>query len=286
MDIPAASRRPIRWWNGVVVFAAAVAFQIGFGTVLWILGGSGALGKTETEVRAALYGPGSMAFQVVVTAGVLSLLAIAPLRLSRRDAGAELRLRRPRFATLVVAAIAVIPLGFVVDEVTYLLGLAAPAVFDPSGLERMAEVFSGASIPGLVAVTAAVTIGPALGEELLFRGYLLRAFSHRSPAWLAVGVTAVLFGAIHMNALQGAGAFLIGLYLGFLVVRTGSLWPAVVAHGLNNLTCAVFARVDPQGAGTAFASGHHPAVVIVSLVGVAAAIAYVATVERGGSPRR
>lgn len=279
MDIPAASRRHISWWHGVVVFAAAVAFQIGFGTALWILGGSGALGQTEEEVRAALYGPGSMAFQVVVTAGVLSLLAVAPLKLSRRPVKAALRLSRTRASTVAVAAVAVIPLGFLVDEVTYLLGLAAPTVFDPSGLERMAGVFSGASIPGLAAVTAAVTIGPALGEELLFRGYLLRAFSHRSPAWLAVGVTAVLFGAIHMNALQGAGAFLIGIYLGFLVIRTGSLWPAVVAHGLNNLTCAVFARVDPQGAGTAFASGHHPAVVIVSLVGVAAAIGYLSAGE-------
>lgn len=232
------------------------------------------MGESAAEVESVLYSPVSMVFQILITSSFLSFLALVPLKSSGRSVSVTLRLARVGFTQLMVAALAVIPLGFLVDEATYLLHLAGPDLFDPSGLERMAEIFSGASWPGFVAVTLAVTLGPALGEELLFRGFLLRAFSDRSPTWLSVGVTAVLFGAIHMNALQGAGAFLIGIYLGFAVIITGSIWVGVAGHAVNNLACSLFARFDPGGAGTAFASGHHPAVLAVSLVGIAAAIVY------------
>ena len=44
------------------------------------------------------------------------------------------------------------------------------------------------------------------------------------------------------------GTFLIGLFLGWLVLRTGSLWPAIVVHLANNLMAVVGERLAPGSA--------------------------------------
>ncbi|HSK90820.1 MAG TPA: CPBP family intramembrane glutamic endopeptidase [Euzebyales bacterium] len=91
-----------------------------------------------------------------------------------------------------------------------------------------------------------------LGEELVFRGLLLswlmlrlgRRFAAPSATRLAVGYSAVAFGAAHAsNALFGVGGFallqvaaatLLGLLFGHLRVRTGSLLAPVLLHALVN----------------------------------------------------
>ncbi len=215
--------RPIRWWYGVVFFFGAIIFQLAFSAAIYMVSATGLLGATREQVEANLFSPVSMALQVLVTGTFLALISIGPLRISGRSMSKTLRLGLPRPIVIMVAAIAVIPLGFLVDELTFALTRLSPEVFDSSSLDGMVGIFGSASGPEFVLVTLAVTICPALGEELLFRGMMLRAFGNSVPGWLAVFVTAFLFGVIHMDALQGAGAMLIGLYLGFVVLATGSI---------------------------------------------------------------
>ena len=102
-----------------------------------------------------------------------------------------------------------------------------------------------------------------------------------APAALA---TALLFGAIHFDALQGLGAMLIGVYLAFAALASGSLWPAVAAHGVNNLLCALFARYDPQGAGAAFDAGHPWPVLAASAAALAVIVVAMVRLSREGAP--
>jgi len=81
-----------------------------------------------------------------------------------------------------------------------------------------------------------VVVGAPLAEEPLFRGLILGGFVRRYGAGKAILYSALLFGFIHMNPWQFPGAALSGLLLGWLTLRTGSLWPAVAAHFLNNLS--------------------------------------------------
>lgn len=77
-----------------------------------------------------------------------------------------------------------------------------------------------------------------VAEELLFRGAVLAALLNWRPLqgkpWWAVLLSAVLFSVIHMNPGQMPSAFLIGLLLGWLTYRTGSLLPGIVMHVFNN----------------------------------------------------
>jgi membrane protease YdiL (CAAX protease family) len=47
--------------------------------------------------------------------------------------------------------------------------------------------------------------------------------------------TAILFGLVHMIPLQIVLMLFLGLYFGYLVLRTGSIWPAMLAHATNNV---------------------------------------------------
>ena len=82
-----------------------------------------------------------------------------------------------------------------------------------------------------------------LSEELMFRGVLLQAFRRTVSIWPAVVLTTVAFGAIHIlnvfmtgelrsALIQSAAAALSGVLFIALRLRTGSLWPCIVVHGL------------------------------------------------------
>ena len=94
---------------------------------------------------------------------------------------------------------------------------------------------------------SAIVIGPLL-EEVLFRGllqtWLLTVFGRSGAGrWATLGVAAALFGLTHLGATSWhalPGLMALGLVLGWLYERTGSLWPGVLAHaGFNVINVAM-----------------------------------------------
>lgn len=83
---------------------------------------------------------------------------------------------------------------------------------------------------GIFAVAIA---GPIL-EELLFRGAVEKLLLQRYTPAKAILFSALIFGVFHLNPVQIVPAFLIGLMLGWMYYKTGSLIPCIVAHILNN----------------------------------------------------
>lgn len=88
-----------------------------------------------------------------------------------------------------------------------------------------------------------VSIGP-LVEELLFRGVLLSAVARYTGNGVAIVLSALLFACVHLPDLSFLwyalpNLALLGLILGWLRVQSGSIWPAIVAHGMNNLLAVV-----------------------------------------------
>jgi membrane protease YdiL (CAAX protease family) len=99
----------------------------------------------------------------------------------------------------------------------------------------------------------AIAVVPAVCEEILFRGVVLPALLRPLGAIGAVLGSALLFGVIHLDVTGDGAAFtripfaiLVGVGLGLLRVRTGSLFPPAIAHAtLNAIT---FATVLVTGA--------------------------------------
>lgn len=78
-----------------------------------------------------------------------------------------------------------------------------------------------------------------VAEELFFRGLALRAFEKRwGTTWAVIG-SSVFFGATHLQALQFPALTVAGVIFALLVVKTGRLLPAVIAHMAFNVTTVV-----------------------------------------------
>jgi len=96
------------------------------------------------------------------------------------------------------------------------------------GHDLMTQGWSPALLLGVAALL------PALCEEIAFRGALQASLLRgRTPA-RAVGIGAVVFAAAHFDPVRFPGVLLVGLAFGWLAWRTGSLWPSMLAHAVNN----------------------------------------------------
>jgi len=80
----------------------------------------------------------------------------------------------------------------------------------------------------LPATVFALAITPAVCEEVLFRGYLQRQFERAMGASGGIIVTGILFGLYHFRLSQALPLAVLGIFLGYLVWRTGSIWVVVV----------------------------------------------------------
>ncbi len=78
-----------------------------------------------------------------------------------------------------------------------------------------------------------IAVLPALIEEFIFRGVVLQSL-RRFGDGFAILISSLLFGLVHLNFIQTPNAFVLGLVLGYLVVKTGSIWVGVLGHFLNN----------------------------------------------------
>ncbi|MBQ8065392.1 MAG: CPBP family intramembrane metalloprotease [Prevotella sp.] len=93
----------------------------------------------------------------------------------------------------------------------------------------------------------AVGLLAPMAEEVVFRGAVLRSLlaSFRLP-WVAIAISALLFAAVHLNPAQMPHAFLVGMLLGWMYWRTGSILPGMAYHWANNSVAYVIYNVYPD----------------------------------------
>lgn len=87
-----------------------------------------------------------------------------------------------------------------------------------------------------------------LSEEIVLRGAVLKELlkSPKLSPWAAIAISAVFFALIHMNPAQMPHAFLIGLLLGWMYWRTGSILPGVAYHWANNSIAYIMYNIYPN----------------------------------------
>lgn len=148
-------------------------------------------------------------------------------------------------ASLLVGAVSFLFAGGVNSLNNLLVGEEIARLFDPSRLFQIEEPARKVLLVVSVAVLA------PLGEELLFRGYLLRVLRARHGVRPALVITSAIFAVIHVNPASVLALFALGMVFGLLRVISGSLWPAMIAHALQNGTSSAivllgFAEQSPD----------------------------------------
>ncbi len=101
------------------------------------------------------------------------------------------------------------------------------------------EAFSKLMTEPAALLVMTVILAPIL-EEILFRGIILKGLiNNGSQPVAAIIISAVIFGVVHFNPWQFAGALLLGLVLGLVYYKTKSLLMPILLHAFNNLVSAM-----------------------------------------------
>jgi sodium transport system permease protein len=120
-----------------------------------------------------------------------------------------------------------------------------------------------------------VAASPAICEECLFRGPILRGLRTRFHAAAAVVLTAVLFGLFHLDLYRLIPTTILGVMLGFIALESGSIVPSMVAHFCNNAALVTLAGLHLDERMDALGRGSITLVLIVSLALTTAGLALV-----------
>ena len=87
----------------------------------------------------------------------------------------------------------------------------------------------------------------AIAEEFMFRGVIQTIFVRWTKnVHVAVWITAILFSAFHMEFFGFLPRLMLGVLFGYFTAWSGSIWPAVWAHFLNNGTAVVLTYLSQQ----------------------------------------
>ena len=153
---------------------------------------------------------------------------------------ATFRLRMPSLTALFSAiglAVLVHPLSV---ELSHFL--TEQAVFPelPEAIGRVQSLMTGNQPLWLLMLIFAVT--PAICEELAFRGFVLSGLARGGRLAIAVVVSSIMFGIIHMIPQQAFNAALMGLLLGLVAVHSRSLFPAMAFHFCTNALALLYSR--------------------------------------------
>ena len=248
---PATEDRPV--WPAMVVCLGAIFLSAVISGVVLVLVAFLDLGPEVLRDGAGLmswlqeYSQSRHGLLIVVLPSqmVFLLIACAAAAISPRPFGQRLNLSAGvlPFWTWVVFVVGTPIVGLGSSQILSLLvdQLSENLEF----LESMMRWHIAESLPLLLILVAVV---PGVVEELLFRGYLQTRLAQRwRPVW-AITVSAVIFSAAHLDPLHGVGVLPLGLWLGAVAWRTGSVWPAVLCHAANNAMAILGVKFQPEDA--------------------------------------
>ena len=211
----------------VLLFAANLAFVFGAGLVM-------AHGHSE-QIRYIGFEFARSDIGVVcgglVSSATLGLTALASARMQGTHVTARMRLGPSRASVLglACAVVGTVGLALSLGSVAELLGVARG-----SSMHDIARTLSRASLRHVAAALVTLAILPSLAEEALFRGLLQGMLVARLGRAAAIVASASLFGAVHVDPVQGLLAACVGIYLGWTAERFGGIRPGMVAHAVNN----------------------------------------------------
>ncbi len=145
----------------------------------------------------------------------------------------QLGLRPPRLSWRACAAFVVaLLLAFLIFNVIW------AALVNVSTKEKVLEQLGANEGTALLLLSAALTCVMApICEEILFRGFIYRALCGLRGPWPAAVLTGILFGGVHAGSAPAVDLVplaALGFGLCLLYRRTGSLYPCIAAHSLNN----------------------------------------------------
>lgn len=104
----------------------------------------------------------------------------------------------------------------------------------PQSADNVVTTFSAIMDGNVVSVFLVIAVAPAICEEMLFRGLIYNSMKEKYRVSVAIAIVAVLFGIYHMSLVKFIPTGLLGLVLCYVAYKTGSIFPSMMMHFINN----------------------------------------------------
>lgn len=172
-----------------------------------------------------------MMIGLVKTQLILILLPIILiLRISKNDLKTTLKINYTNPLNFLIVIFAAIPLLLLAGILGQIINLIFPISESYiSVLQDLIKVQNN----GLWFTVFVVGVLPGICEEVMFRGFILNALKKKG-VWYSIIFTAILFGVFHLDPFRLLPASLLGIWLGYLAVKTNSLFVPILAHFAHN----------------------------------------------------
>lgn len=212
----------------------------------------------DEAVILALLSVDTMTLSMI--SGLLTLTIVLTFYLIRRKKFSEALWLRPVPVPALLTAASLAP-GL------YLVVTTALAMLPDAWLDSYIEASAGIDSGTLTGVIATAVVAPIV-EEIIFRGLIMNRLARVMPGWLAVVLSAVVFGVCHGHPVWFAYAFVLGAVFGFIDLRANSILPSILGHVVFNAIGQILSAIPETEEGT----GMLAAMGVLLLVSILAAL--------------
>ena len=173
---------------------------------------------------------------------LILLPTIFIIRLGKLDLQRVLSIQKTKGINFLLISLAAIPIFLLVNLLAQIINIIYP--FPEHYLEAFQNLFflEGSSFWYAVLIIA---ILPGIMEEVMFRGYFIKAFRDKG-VWYSILVSGVLFAILHLDMYRMIPVAILGFWLGYILLRTKSIFIPITAHIVNNFMALLIARYGEQ----------------------------------------
>jgi len=154
---------------------------------------------------------------------------LAFLKVKGSEARKLLRVKAPKPKELLLVPLIAVSAAVTVSIVAQLINQVFP--FPQDYLEGLGKLFN-LDVP-IWQMFLVIAVMPGICEELMFRGFLIRFFE-KGKFWQPVIISALLFALFHLDPFRFIPVLILGILLGYLSSRSGSIINSMLSHTINN----------------------------------------------------
>lgn len=235
----AGPRWPPHWAGALGMVAVYLTISLVLGVVMGLAG-------VVLKVAAGIELPPLGTQAAGMTLAMLAVLPLVPPLLGVPWHGAVRNAGGPGRRRVWLPVMALFIAGY--PLVTFIAQLTHVVLPMPGFLAELFDRLFASNDEHLARLVMFVILAP-LAEEFLCRGWLLPAAAARWGPWPAVALTSLVFAGMHLNPWQFFYAAWMGLLLGWVWLRTRSVWPCVLGHAVNNTMAWIISVWTPDAPG-------------------------------------
>lgn len=197
-------------------------------------------GGDEDAVYAAMLGVDVATLTLI--SGLFTLAVVLAFYLIRRKKLSEALWLRPVPASALFTGASLAP-------AMYFVVVIVLSVLPKAWTENYGEASADVAVGTVMSVISVAIVAPIV-EEFIFRGLVMTRLSQSMPGWLAVLLSAAVFGLCHGELVWFCYTFVLGAIFGFIDLQTGSILPSILGHVAFNAIGQIMSFIPETEEGT------------------------------------